>query len=213
MLENIINNIKLKYSKYLNRKQYLMFLTMVSITREEAIKLLNKYISTKKLIQHSLAVEAIMKEMAIQLEEDTKVWSLVGLLHDLDYDYTQGNPEQHTQISSTILQGLIPEKGINAIKAHNYIHTDYTPTTDLDKSLLSADAVSGFVIAVALIMPTKKINDVKKETLIKKFKDNSFAKGCNRNKINLCQDLGIKLEDFLELSLNELSKISKDLDL
>jgi putative nucleotidyltransferase with HDIG domain len=186
---------------------------MITITREEAITLLKKYIITKKIIQHSLAVEAIMKEMAKQLEQDTKIWSITGLLHDLDYDYTQGNPEQHTQISSTILQGLIPEKAINAIKAHNYVHTDYTPTTDLDKSLLAADAISKFIIAVAIIMPTKKINEVKKETLIKKFKDNSFAKERNRNKIYLCQDLGIKIEDFLELSLNELSKISKDLDL
>ena len=186
---------------------------MILISREEAITLLNKYINTKKLIQHSLAVEAIMKEMANQLEEDQNIWSLVGLLHDLDYSYTQQNPEKHANMSATILQGLLPDKGINAIKAHNYIHTDYMPTTDLDKSLLAADAVSGFIIAVALVMPSKKINDVKNESLIKKFNDKSFAKNCNRNKINLCLDLGIKLEDFLELSLNELTKISVELDL
>jgi len=183
------------------------------MNRNEALTLLKKYLKDNKLLKHSLSVEAIMKGIAKFIEEDIDLWSRVGLLHDLDYEYTQGHPEKHANISADILAGLIPEKGINAIKAHNYLHTDYIPTTSIDKSLLAADAVSGLIIATALVMPSKKINDVRIETLLNKYNDKSFAKGCNRNKINLCLDIGIDLNDFLSLSLNALIEISKELEL
>jgi len=183
------------------------------INREEAYKLINKYLINKNLIKHSLAVEAIMKKIAITINEDQELWSRVGLLHDLDYEYTKGNPEKHSNISAQILSGLIPEIGINAIKSHNYIHTNCIPIKTIDKSLLAADAVSGLIIATALVMPSKKINDVRIETLLNKYNDKSFAKGCNRNKINLCLDIGIDLNDFLSLSLNALIEISKELEL
>ena len=183
------------------------------INRNEAFMLIKKYLEDDKLIKHSLAVEAIMGRIARSLDENEDFWSIVGLLHDLDYEYTQNNPEKHANISAQILSGLIQEKGINAIKAHNYLHTDYVPTTSLDKSLLAADAVSGLIIAAALVMPSKKINDVKLETLLNKFNDKSFAKGCNRKRINLCLDVGIDLDKFLDLSLNALKDISDELDL
>jgi len=183
------------------------------MNRKEAFTLLKKYLRSDKLLKHSLAVEAIMGETAISLDKDKDLWRLVGLLHDLDYEYTQDTPEKHANVSAQILAGLIPEKGINAIKAHNYIHTDYVPTTSIDKSLLAADAVSGLIIAAALVMPSKKIHDVRLKTLLNKFNDKSFAKGCDRNRIKLCLDVGIDLETFLMLSLNALKKISDDLDL
>ena len=183
------------------------------MNREEAFSLLKKYLKDDKLLKHSLSVEAIMNGVAKSIDEDEKLWSIVGLLHDLDYEYTQGHPEKHAKISADILIGLIPEKGINAIKAHNYLHTDYVPITSIDKSLIASDAVSGLIIATALVMPSKKISDVRFETLLKKFNDKSFAKGCDRNKINLCIDIGIDLNDFLSLSLNALAEISDELNL
>ncbi len=183
------------------------------INRREAFTLLKKYIKNDKLIKHSLAVEAIMGEIATSLDKDEELWRLVGLLHDLDYEYTETTPEKHANVSAQILAGLIPEKGINAIKAHNYIHTDYIPTTSIDKSLLAADAVSGLVIAAALVMSSKRIHNVRLETLLNKFNDKSFAKGCDRNRINLCLDVGIDLDAFLMLSLNALKEISDELNL
>jgi predicted hydrolase (HD superfamily) len=107
----------------------------------------------------------------------------------------------------------LPLEAINAIKGHNYIHTGYLPTTYLDKALIAADAVSGLVIASALVMPNKKLSEVKISTLEKKEKDSSFAKGCDRKRIQLCQDLGMNLEDFLKLSLSAMKKIHKELGL
>ena len=183
------------------------------IDRDEAIIWLKKYLYDDKLIKHSLAVEAIMGNIAKYLKKDEKLWRIVGLLHDLDYEYTKDKPEEHSNIAAELLDGLIPEEGINAIKAHNYIYTKYMPASSLDKALIASDAVSGLIIATALIMPSKKLNEVKIESLIKKYNDKTFAKGCDRKRIKLCLDVGIEVEKFLELSLSALKEISNDLDL
>ena len=183
------------------------------INREEAFVLLKKYLRNEKLIKHSLAVEAIMREMARKLGKDEELWGLTGLLHDLDYEYTEKEPEKHANVSAQILEGLLPEMGVDAIKSHNYRHTDHIPTTSIDKALIAADAVSGLVIAAALVMPSKKLSEVRVETLLNKHKDNSFAKGCNRSRIELCIDTGIDLQSFLALSLNALKGIADKLDL
>ena len=183
------------------------------IEKEEALKLLKKYLRNDKLLKHSYAVEALMKTFANYFNEDEELWSLIGLLHDLDYEYTQNTPEKHSKMTVEILIDLLPEKALNAIKAHNYLHTDYIPINVLDKILLASDAVSGLITSSALVMPNKKLNEVTIETLIKKFKDNSFAKGCSREKIYLCKDVGISLEEFLSICLNSLKKISNTLEL
>lgn len=183
------------------------------ISHEEAMELLSHYLQDEKLHFHSYAVEAIMKQLANKLGNDEELWSLIGLLHDLDFEYTQNNPEKHTKITSEILSGLIPEIGINAIQGHNYIHTDYLPTSELDKALLAADAVSGLIIAAALVMPNKKLCEVKDKTLQKKYADSSFAKGCDRYRIAMCEDIGIPLEEFLQLSLTALQQIAPKLNL
>ena len=183
------------------------------ITRDEALTLLKKYIHDEKLLKHSLAVEAIMKSLAKKLGESEELWGLVGLLHDLDYEYSKETPHLHATLSTEILEGLLPEEGLNAIRAHNYIHTQYLPVTDIDKGLLAADAVSGLIIATALVMPDKKLSEVTVETLYPKFRDKSFARRCDRDKIILCEDINIDLKDFLSLSLDALKKISIELGL
>ena len=183
------------------------------ITRDQAIELLKKYLKTNNLIKHSLAVEAILLALAKRLRKPEKIWALTGLLHDLDYDFTKSEPEKHANMSAQILEGILPEEIINAIKSHNYRHTDKTPETSLDKALIAADAVSGLEIATALVVPSKKLADVSISTLINKFNDNSFARGCDRKRIDLCEDFGLKREEFLQISLNALISISDDLGL
>jgi putative nucleotidyltransferase with HDIG domain len=171
------------------------------ITRKEALSLLKNYLQDDKLRKHSFAVEAIMQETATFLNKDTHLWRIVGLLHDIDYEYTQNNPNEHGTVSAELLKDLLPPKAINAIKGHNYIHTGYLPTTYLDKALIAADAVSGLIIATALVMPKKKMND------------SSFAKNIDRKRIQLCQDLQLELDDFLTISLKALQNIHEELSL
>ena len=183
------------------------------IGRDQAFQLLKKYLRDEKLIKHSLAVEAIMRELAVKLRKDENLWGLTGLLHDLDYEYTHKEPEKHASMAADMLEGLLPEKALNAIRSHNYKHSGQIPTSPIDKGLIASDAVSGLIIATALVMPSKKLADVSVESLNNKFYDKSFAKGCNRNRIELCQDAGIDLDAFLVVSLHALKGIAEDLGL
>ena len=90
------------------------------LSRKEAYELLKKNLKTENLIKHSLAVEAILQEMAKKLGADPELWGITGLLHDLDYDFTKNEPERHSLITVKVLDDLLPKDAINAIKAHNY---------------------------------------------------------------------------------------------
>ena len=178
------------------------------LNREEALVLLKKYIKDEELIKNSISVEAILREIAKKLGKDEELWGLTGLLHNLDYDYTRGNPEKRGILSANLLENILPEDSINAIKANNYMHTDYIPVTSLDKSLISAAEVTGFVITVAKSIPSKQISELDLKTLIDKFNDSTFATRFNRNKIKLCLDVGIDVEIFLKLTLLTLRQFS-----
>ena len=183
------------------------------IARDQQIELLKKYLKSDNLIKHSIAVEAILLALAKKLHKPEDIWAATGLLHDIDYDFTKTEPHRHATMSAQILKGILPKEITNAIKSHNFRHTDKTPETSLDKALIAADAASGLVIATALIIPTKKLKDVTLNTLLNKYKDNSFARGCDRKRINLCEDFGLTHTDFLDISLQALISIDKDLGL
>ena len=182
------------------------------INREEAFVLLKRYLKGADSFKFSLSVEAVLKELARILHRDKELWALTGLLHNLDYEYTARELENRGTISAQLLDGLLPDNVVNAIKANNYTHTDYIPTTTLDKSLIAADAICRLIFATAQSTPSKKIMEVDLNMLIDKFKDPSFAAKINRSRIELCIDLGIELNAFLTLSLETLKDISDKLD-
>src|SRR3972149_11373911 len=93
------------------------------MARDEAMDLVKKHVSKKNVIYHVLAVEAIMRSIAKYLGEDTAEWSLVGLLHDLDYEKTEATPEKHGLLTEEKLRGLVPEKLTKGIKTHNSKNT------------------------------------------------------------------------------------------
>jgi putative nucleotidyltransferase with HDIG domain len=185
----------------------------MNIDRNEAIELIKKHIKNDKLFKHMLAVEAIMKEVAIFLNEDVDSWSLTGLLHDIDFDETIDNFKNHGILAEIILKGKVDENIIRAIKAHNFENTNVNPESKLEKALIAADAISGLIIACALIMPSKKLNEVKVETIKKKFKSKDFARGSSRERILFCESIGIPKEKFFEIALNSLKSISNELNL
>nr|MDO8080920.1 HDIG domain-containing protein [Candidatus Freyarchaeota archaeon] len=185
----------------------------IMLIREEALKLVNEHLKDDKLVKHILAVEAIMRNLAHHLGEDEETWGLVGLIHDLDYEETINSPQTHATKTAEYIQGLVPKNVVNAVKAHNYEYTKVQPQTKLEKGLICSDAVSGLIIAAALVMPNKKLEQVRVETLKKKFKDKTFAASTGRDRIRICEEIGVPLTDFLKISLEALQKISDELEL
>ena len=183
------------------------------MSREEAIRLVRENVSNEKIVLHMIAVSAIMKALARRLGGDERLWELVGLLHDIDYERTRKDPKRHGLEAESILGDRVPSEVIRAIKAHNFENTGVAPESDLEKALIAADAVSGLVIASALVMPSKKLEEVRVETLERKFKQKDFARNVSRERIRFCEQLGIPLREFLEISLNALKEISSDLGL
>jgi len=181
--------------------------------REEAIKLVRENIKKDNLFKHMLAVEAIMKGSAEYLGEDKEKWELTGLLHDIDFEKTENDPDQHALVAEEILKDKVDEEIIRAIKSHNFEHTNVSPETKMENILIAADAISGLVIAAALIVPSKKLADIKVKSIKKKFKQKDFARKCNREHILLCEKTGIPKEKFFEIALKALQDISDELGL
>ncbi|BER92537.1 HDIG domain-containing metalloprotein [Atrimonas thermophila] len=181
--------------------------------REEAIRLLEKHLRNPNLIKHALACESIMAALARKLGEDPTSWSLVGLLHDIDYEQTKDNPAYHGLIGAEMLADLgLGEEVLRAIKAHNPA-TGFSPQNKLEWAIFCVDPTSGFIVACALIHPQKKLAPLDLEFLLNRFKEKSFARGADREQIRSCEKLGLSLEDFLSLSLAAMKEKSQELGL
>lgn len=180
------------------------------LSREEALDLVRKNVSKRNILYHMLAVEAIMRSIANYFGENEELWGLVGLLHDVDYEKTEATPEKHGILAGDILGDTVPADVLKAIKAHNFKYTGVKPESRMEKALIACDAISGLLVACALVMPSKKLKDVKAETVAKKFKDKDFARGADRARILLCEEIGIPKEKFFELALEGLKKMADE---
>ncbi|MCX8187693.1 MAG: HDIG domain-containing protein [Nitrososphaeria archaeon] len=178
-----------------------------------ARQLIEQNLSNKKIFLHMISVAAIMKALAEYLGEDIEMWELAGLLHDIDYERTKDIPERHGLEAENILKNAVSPEIMRAIKAHNFEYTGIKPETKMEKALIAADAASGLVVAAALVMPNKKLEEVNVRTLESKFKQKDFARSVRRERIMFCEDLGLSREKFFEIALNGLKRISGELGL
>jgi hypothetical protein len=186
---------------------------MVTPTRDEALGLVKKHVTKRNVLYHMFAVEAIMRRTAKHFGEDSETWGLVGLLHDVDYEKTETTPEKHSLLAEEILKGTVPDGVIRAIKTHNAKHTGVIAETRMEKALTACDAVSGLLVACALVMPSKKVADVKVETVGKKFRDKDFARGADRQRILVCEEIGLARDRFFEIALEGLKAVAADVGL
>jgi len=184
------------------------------MTRDEALELIKSKIKNQNLIKHMLASEAIMKEFAKKLGQTETEWGIVGLIHDLDFEETKDTPEKHSLITADILKGKgFSEEQLSAIKAHNAESLGLERKTKLDFALTCAEQITGLIVACTLVQPDKKLTSVTPESILKKFKQKSFATNVSRDDIKLCEKLGLSLEEFVSLSLQSMQSISNNLDL
>jgi len=182
------------------------------LTRETALDLVRTYVKKENNIKHMIGVGAIMSSVASRLGEDANRWGIVGILHDIDFEVCTG-PADHTIKAKDLLKDAVDADVIDAIMAHNFENTKVPVNSRLKIGLVACDAASGLVLACALVMPSKKIVDVRLESLVKKFRSKDFAKGVSRDRISRCAELGLSLDEFLGLALSGMKDVSDQLGL
>lgn len=194
------------------------------ITREQALKILNKNIKNKNLIRHCLAVEAAMKSLAkyfnnksASAKASADKWALVGLLHDGDWEETNSNPKLHTVKMIEWLKetGEKDEEVLQAMRSHNFVHTGADkPNNLMEWSLYCCDELTGLIVAAALVLPDKRINSLTVQSVLKRFREKKFAAGARRDQIAACEEkLKIKLEKFIDIVLKSIQEVSIQLGL
>jgi len=151
-------------------------------THDEALSLLKEFNKSESLLKHAYSVEGVMRYIARKIGEDEEKWGIIGLVHDLDYERF---PEQHCKKSREILEERgWPEEYIRAIVSHGWgICSDDEPQTEMEKTLYAVDELTGLTTAVAIIRPSKSVTDLEVKSVMKKWKDKSFAAGVNRSVI------------------------------
>jgi putative nucleotidyltransferase with HDIG domain len=181
------------------------------MNRPEALALVTAKVSNTNLVKHMLAAEACMRRLARRHAEDEELWGLAGLLHDLDYDQTVNDFPKHGFITAEILTPLgIDEQILSAIKGHpGHIERD----SPMAKALYAVDPLTGLIVAATLMHPTKKIANVDTEFVLRRFKEKRFAAGANRDQIETCKEIGLTLEEFIQLCLEAMQGIAPDLGL
>jgi putative nucleotidyltransferase with HDIG domain len=182
-------------------------------SRADALELLHEYTKSESLRRHSYAVEASMRACAEKFGEDVEKWGITGLLHDFDYERFP-SLEEHTVVGSRILreQGY-PEEIIHAIAGHTSYH-NVPRDTLMAKALYACDEISGFVMAVAMVRPTRTVTTVEVKSVKKKLKDKAFAKGVRREDVyEGAAELGVDLDSHIALVIGALSGVAQELGL
>ena len=173
------------------------------LTREEAWKLLTKYNKESFHLKHAQVVEGVMGYFARELGygDDAAFWSIVGLLHDLDFGMY---PEQHCIKQQELMREHgVEEEIIRATASHGYkLTVDIEPVHEMEKVLYAVDELTGLIGAVALMRPSKSVSDLELKSVKNKYKTASFAAGCSREVIERCADmLGWELDSLIERTI------------
>jgi putative nucleotidyltransferase with HDIG domain len=185
-----------------------------TVTRDEAWTILTEHTSSATLLKHMLAVEAVMRAYARRFGEDEDTWGLVGLLHDLDYEQHPSQEAGHPFAGAALLR----ERGLDERLCRAILsHADYSGVpreTAMEKALFAADELSGFVVAVALVRPSRSLSDVDVASVKKKMKDKAFARGVRREDIvQGAEELGVPLEEHIGVVIDALRGIAPTLGL
>lgn len=183
------------------------------IQRAEALERVRERIPQQNLVNHCVATEVIMRAIAQYkgLDEiDVERWGLAGLLHDLDYAQTAEDPDRHGLVTAAEVAGLVDEEMIHAILAHA---DKVTRDTDMDRALWCADPTTGFVVAAALVRPEKDLAGVEVRSLLKRWKEKSFARGASRDQMAGHEELGMEREEFLSLALSAMQERASEIGL
>lgn len=188
------------------------------MNRSDALALMEQHTQSPSLRQHMLAVEAAMRAYATKYGEDPEAWGLVGLLHDYDYERfpnaehspTEGHPSWGVR---QLHERGLPEPLCRAILGHA-TYTGVPRDTLLAKTLFAVDELCGFLVACALVRPSRSLADLEVASVKKKLKDKAFARGVNRDEVRQGADeLGIPLDEHIGFVIAALRPAERSLGL
>ncbi len=179
-----------------------------SLPRERSWELLCEYTKNENLRRHMLAVEAALRTYASKYGGDPELWGTVGLLHDFDYEQNP-DPSSHPQKGSEILKERgYPEELRHAILTHAE-YLGLPRVTPMEKALYACDELCGFIVAVALVMPNKKLAEVSADSVKSKLKKKEFARKVSREDIQKgVEELGVPLDEHISTVLGALQGIA-----
>ena len=196
------------------------------ISTEAALKIIEEHVENKNIIKHMIALEAVMGEVYRELKKKGKdekslggteaEYQMAGLLHDGDYCDEVPPEKQGIQITEWVkdLGFELPDNVSHSMAAHNWHNTGIKPLNLMDWTIFCADSLTGLIVAACLVLPSKKLVDLKVESVLKRFKEPSFAKGTRREEIALGEEkLGIPLNEFVKISLSAMQGIHEELGL
>ena len=184
------------------------------ITREDAMKLLTTHLNNEKLIAHCVASEVIMRALAEKFDENPDGWGIAGLLHDLDFEMVEEDPEQHGARAAEMLREIgVHEEVVNAIQKHNAEGLGLERSTRFEHALTCAESITGLIVATALVYPDKKLASVKVKSITKRMKTPHFARAVSRERIMECEKIDIPIQEFVGISLVAMQGIADELGL
>ena len=183
------------------------------LSRTEAVKLLEQYIKAENMRKHCYASEAVLRAIALRLGKNENEWGIAGLLHDIDVEITNADPQTHGPTAKKILEGKVTDEMLDAIVMHNEVATGEERSKEFQHALAAGETITGLITATTLVYPDKKLSSVKPKSVTKRMKQKAFAASVKRENIMECEKIGIPLNEFAELSVNAMKEISEVLGL
>ena len=181
--------------------------------REALYQVIVERTPSRNLVNHMLAVEAIMRGLAVRFHEDEGKWGIAGLVHDIDYAETKDKPNLHAIVGSEQLHLMgVSEDICYAVRVHNPLH-GLPRKSMMDKALYASDPLSGLIVACALVRPEKKLELIDTDFVMLRFKEKRFAAGANRDQMLACQEMGIDLYEFVAIGLRSMKEIAAEIGL
>jgi predicted hydrolase (HD superfamily) len=186
--------------------------------RADALALMQEHTGSASLRQHMLAVEAAMRSYAVRQGEDPEPWGIVGLLHDFDYEKfpnpahspTEGHPAWGVAL---LRERGLPEPMCRAILGHA-TYSGVPRDSAMARTLFAVDELCGFLIACALVRPSKSLGDLEVASVKKKLKDKAFARGVNRDEVRQgAEELGVPLDEHIAFVIAALQPVEATLGL
>jgi putative nucleotidyltransferase with HDIG domain len=181
------------------------------MNRTEGLALVREFVKNENLVRHMLAVESAMRFYARQFGQDEDSWGLAGLLHDFDWEI-HPTLDEHPQAGTPILRARgVPDVIIQAILSHAD-HTGVPRQSQMEKALSACDEITGLITAVALVRPSRSLDDLEVKSVRKKWKDRAFAAGANREEIEKSvEDFGLDLWEHVGNVIRAMQPIGSEL--